>query len=954
MKKLLLSLAALMVMTTSFAYEVGDYLYTSAAKYKVIGDNLAASLSSWSGATDVDTWSVYTGEDATDNSLQSLAGDENATTLFTNLNLTFGSTYVVTFKVKAPADATSSITEAAQNQIDAWVTSTASDGSKTGTAGTDYIQVASATTLVGGEWTTVSFSYTAIDELSEDQSLALNIKIGRLTTETVIADAEVREVTQVYDTRIMDAKVDFFEKLKNTGAFTGETDELDELIQGYYFPDMVGLNTEDEASMSEYEALIDEAATAWMDQNSSNLLSKFQYGDIFSLGRYNRGNISNGQVIGNLIFRGENWLHSWGKDESGSYSASLASYDVAKQIQGSYANNAGSVALYNTNIPTGKYYISCEVRNALVDKNYVATYTLEKNVKLFIGSDSTEVTPIKGEAYTKLFMVGELKEGETFEAGVWWEGHESGSNFSVKNFEIRSITAEGEESAEEKIARSEATKAFFDQYNAAVSAKNQIEALIADKANYPWEQDSLRSAIDTWTPYLDAVKPWIVNETTLVGKNVVSTDAINAWVLYQGDEEKADTYGSDIQEPATYQVVRGLQNALNYAKAQNKPYQDLIAKVKEAKDAVASGDYKGDASEVNTLVTEAEDLISTVSELNQFDDYTTELSALTLALQSYYDSSASYKTPSDLALVDPFFTKKTGNIAGGTTTYWNDATNQTGWVSYTTDSKAYFRVGDGGKDDNGEYLFTGTNRAAMWRGWTGNPSGQLYQDIKVSKAGHYQFVCQAYVTGDDIKINNGIRSINIQTETQTVYDEDLEEWVEDEVEISRDTVYHSGIYLEFDDLAKETVSLGSQAKANILANHLEVYTSPEVAAVYVPKWFTLNLDVATNEETTLRIALNGLNNAYNPDTDTFATYGPNAYGIGSCHVYYYGDSEQYYKDAEANGGDYNPCTTAIQSVAPAKKTIAGVYSLTGQKVGNSLNGLSKGIYIMNGKKYFVK
>lgn len=49
-------------------------------------------------------------------------------------------------------------------------------------------------------------------------------------------------------------------------------------------------------------------------------------------------------------------------------------------------------------------------------------------------------------------------------------------------------------------------------------------------------------------------------------------------------------------------------------------------------------------------------------------------------------------------------------------------------------------------------------------------------------------------------------------------------------------------------------------------------------------------------------------------------------------------------------------TTGVKVVVPAKKIVTEtrVYNMNGQYVGNSLEGLSKGIYIMNGKKYVVK
>lgn len=57
---------------------------------------------------------------------------------------------------------------------------------------------------------------------------------------------------------------------------------------------------------------------------------------------------------------------------------------------------------------------------------------------------------------------------------------------------------------------------------------------------------------------------------------------------------------------------------------------------------------------------------------------------------------------------------------------------------------------------------------------------------------------------------------------------------------------------------------------------------------------------------------------------------------------------------EGEGGttDINGIVTEV----PGDKTMEGVYNINGQKVadGTSLEGLPKGIYIVNGKKHVVK
>ena len=46
--------------------------------------------------------------------------------------------------------------------------------------------------------------------------------------------------------------------------------------------------------------------------------------------------------------------------------------------------------------------------------------------------------------------------------------------------------------------------------------------------------------------------------------------------------------------------------------------------------------------------------------------------------------------------------------------------------------------------------------------------------------------------------------------------------------------------------------------------------------------------------------------------------------------------------------------TGINEVSVIEMDRSSVYNLQGEEVGSSLRGLSKGVYIKNGKKYVVK
>ena len=906
MKKLLLSLVAVFSFVGTFAYEIGDYIYTSDAKYKVVSESLVPAITQWTGTTDPDTWSVAGPEEGITSALESLDGSEGSTLLRTNVELTFGTRYVVTLKIKGVADGSSSTTAGAQNEINAFITNDgpSADGVIAGTANVDYFLVSNSQSILNEEWSEISFAFvdTCTDVTIGSDAHYLNITIGRLTTGTVIADAEVRSVDQVYDTRISDRAVAFAQAIMSDPNFSegADANELEEIIETYGGMSEAG-QTDDIATMEGLISQLNDALQAYMDTNSTDLSENFQYiGSITGFPKKNRGNIGNGEQIGGFMFRGDNWLHAEGADF------------LNKQIQGTYANNAGSVALYNSNLPAGKYYIAGEIANSLCDKNYNWTYTLEKNIKLFVGSDSTEAKLIKGQDYVKFYYVGELKEGETFEAGFWWEGHDAGSSFRVKNVEVR-----GFGDITEKIERNNAWNTFIAQWNAATNARKSVMDKMND-ANYPWEQDSLQSAINTWDYLYKAVDGvWIDADGKDTG--VATNEELTDW---------AKTQGYDYQEGVSpewakeYPLVRAYQKTSDFVQEQNQPYNDLKALVVVAQEAIENPRYASfDKTDLQAEIANANNLINSTTAVNQSEEFKAQIETLTAVLDELKEKGASFYEQVELAVINPNFQDVSGRskssdgyrTTGGQEDSWN------GWNYYSPTSSEYWRI----TNDNSE--FAGNGRAAMWRGWTGSPLGSATQDITVTNAGHYTFRCQAYCTVDGggqskaQEVVNGVMHINIQYETQEVWDEEWEEWVEEEVEVSRDTTYISGIKLIFGSVT------------NLDVDSVDVWTSGKDMGVWTPQWFELNYDKETEGEEILRFGMDGLDaKKYNT-----STYTPNAYGFGSVTVAYGGPSEQYYKDQ----AEYIATGVEPAVINKSAKVVA-IYTLSGAQVSSYVKGIN--------------
>lgn len=72
-------------------------------------------------------------------------------------------------------------------------------------------------------------------------------------------------------------------------------------------------------------------------------------------------------------------------------------------------------------------------------------------------------------------------------------------------------------------------------------------------------------------------------------------------------------------------------------------------------------------------------------------------------------------------------------------------------------------------------------------------------------------------------------------------------------------------------------------------------------------------------------------------------------------VLHYADNTSATEDMSRVTLSFSYATTGISQVEGIKKALQGkVYNLQGQFVGSSLQGLSKGVYIINGKKVIIK
>ena len=971
MKKILLSLLAVFVATTSFAYEVGDYIYTQSAKFKVIGDNLVPALSAWDGASNVDVWSVYTGEDATANCLQSLDGGESAVALTKSVQMTFGSTYVVTLKVKGVSDILSSITDNGQNQIDAWVTTEDAYGTKTGTAGTDYIQVAAQYTVLGGEWNEVSFSYTAAELLSEVEATVLNIKFGRLTTESVIADVEVREVTSVYDTRIFDRKAEYASQILAEPAFnTDEAAEakaqVEEIIAGYA---EMGEVIDDAATMTEYEGLLDESLEEFMNASTTDMASSLSGITFTSMAKYNLGSTSTmNTAYSALTLTGGRWGHMSASDTY-----------LRAGYQPGYTLEEHSCKFVNSNFPAGKYFITAEVRVAnCVGNAWTYNYNLAvDSVVMTIGSQAYQLPTISGEDFQKFYFIADIQEGEEFSAGVVFPAlatNKGGAVF-IQNVQIRAWNE-----VATQIIRNSTIDTFLAQWNALVNARNAIASeLNSPSGSYPWSRDSLVRAMDpdinvnAYNGYnpIEVFNKVLSNGWVTNGGSTAATREDIAGADVVANEELTDWAASNMEGMS---AVRCLQYAFNYVKAQNAIITDLA-------NAITAGEsVRDDAMNINgDKATFQAALLAAYEVLKDVKANSTDEKKVTAwnedgtpaagdsvrCAQAIETLAAAVEAFQKSAEVAPFVDIDFEN--GFTPIYAVD--DETGEVDESSISN-YKVVGK-----KGEMVFT--TASAVETDNTINSSvvyelgynGALEGVLRVgATAATVEFGEDNLPTDNDIiRIEFDAYLGNLSGRYFTVQAQNADGVRLGGFSINR---YNSTVaYNDFNNQTGAPNDLTSSDKSGGDGLDIRAYmsgigsSSASNAAICVDankSSMTLLFDYGA--KTLQGTIVNGKNGTcegaampmldVNDETITDNKVAKfvisSNYNNADRRCWF--DNLKIYKYASASGSA--DAITKVQS--DATSTIKGVYSITGQKVSETFSNLPRGIYIYNGKKYLVK
>lgn len=920
-KRLLISFAAIMGAMTSFAYNVGDYVYTHDAKFKVTGDNLitngnfASNYDGWKdysdGALSPDYWSIETGatEDGKGNVIQSADGSADLTGNYMYQAVPFetGKTYIVTFKMKGVDPTTSSITPKTSNYVDVYANA---DGSVSKTA--DRFQQVATTDAVNAEWTSYSYSFT--DTVTGGSKGYIVVSFGQLTQGTQISDVEIREVESVFDTRISDKEFAYGKSLLAIDDFKNGRDEfngtLESIMGAFGTPEM------DEPAAAE-DALNSfvQAENEFLDANSYDVSSMINSKQLWTT----KLQKANGTYGDWYVEGSTRWFHDPASDPF-----------IRDYLPGAFNLPAGSAKIVKV-MPAGKYFFSCESKGHRMAGTSKAlqntpdyTYVVE-GAKVFIGKDSVSFN-LDQRNFERHFVMSTLAEGDTLKAGFWHPAtsvdNQLGGTVYMQTPVLRIV---GDNANDEM-------KTYVENYvtlNNIATQANSLKVMldsavvVSAKAEYPWGKAEL-------------------NDTTTKYQAVYSELS----VLQPGAEL------FDVAADSLKQSMSIVRSAINAYYSLNAPYTDLKAQIAQANESLnLPANANGDKTSFQAVITKAQGLIDNApaeySEevAQQMKDAKTELADAQSAFEA---TTAAFNNPSEVQIVNPFFE--------GASKY----KIPTGWTGVMDEnSNAKWKGGSDKNYENGSYV-------CSWKGYTYFPKNSLAQSVNVLKSGVYVLSCQT-ICYNERGSYDGDRNTHSGVFYYGKLAESADTIAAHMIHTNRNVGYYPEIYAVVYDKADEaetSLEFGYNALNNTCCNQ---YTFGGNHLRYMGPKAKFDTDLAAALAASLEKgaamyqSIASFENDATVEPNTKLTYGNIYINLG--HAVDYAQVAEtssqkmtaYYQleDAIKNA---NVVVAGVKGIIaePVAKIQKGVYTLTGVKVADNAANLPQGLYIVNGKKVIVK
>mgnify|MGYP002624527913 CR=1 FL=1 len=976
------------------AYNVGDYIYSPTAKYKITGENLVTNgtfdvgdgFAGWTNesGSEVDgaVWAVSTGLGPNgENVIVSLqASADSLSTLRNSWTLNPGF-YTISYWVKSPSALSSSVTEGNTNYVNLFLNDT--DDNTITTA------VAQPATFLT-DWTQVVFTAQV------DAASYLVLNANNVATDIMFTGFEIHQAIEVYDTRIAARYVADVEKLLAEPEFADEADEVLGALFAIVKPELEA-GPEDGTTITDLiQQFDDEFFKPYIDRKAGNTVGTY----LTNWNTWPYINWNNMSTRNQWTFEGGRWGFS-PNDESLERPAEDG-YVASAGIQTSYDLEVGlriaAGTFTNTSLKAGKYMFSVEAQ-ANASANKAAPYGADHSYiindpSIWVGADTTlcENDTLNGYYWKRYYTIVEVTEeqlanGTEVSAGFIFPrmGNGRGGRYSLRNPEFRVVGKTQDEvdhiySYDQLAVQQDALKLRLDSA-VAVNA-------LRHSAGYPWGHAVLQDSINKFTEVYQEL-------LTVVDANGNELQPDRVTLAYK-DEILA--------------AVSAMNTAISHFYSTNKVYQTLIIDIATCtKSLNAEANAAGDKATFQAVISQAQGMVdATTVDADEVDAFNVMDAELLTAKETFEMGTASRANPASLYVAD-----KNLNFESWTSksTYSSDRTVN-GWeLTIGTDGKQW------DISPNDGYQLGG--RASIWRGTSVGPNGKIRRTHTITKPGVYEFRTRAFSAeyGDGAHWNEYMAIASLCGS--------LFSW-ETLEDIPVDTIYKPNVRVFFgpEGSVNDSVTLTKCAPADFLRH-------PTTDALLYTRETGLAYSIiyvkTTSDEETVELGLEAFENG--------ATAGASTFGLGDNRLYFLGSEADYTAATDAEyaaevakakeaiakygvdlvaGGDsalyaktrfiaykmqryigdaeypwgegwsykapttlqekqnviltlqelqdmlswaVDPETMGIEevptaNVRPVEKS--GVYSLSGAKVGDSLNGLPKGIYIFNGRKYMVK
>lgn len=983
-------LAVVCAVSAYASYSVGSYIYSPTAKYKITGDNLVTN-----GTFDVgDGYQGWTNEEGTEVAggvwtisreqgpngenviVSQQASADSLATLRNSWSLAPGF-YTISYWVKSPSALSSTITAGSTNYVNFFLNET--DDNTITTA------VAQPATFLT-DWTQVVFTA----EVTAQSYLVFNA--NNVATDIMFTGFEIHQAIEVYDTRIAERYVSTVEKLLSEPEFAEGAEEVMGALNMIVKAELEA-GPEDGTTITDLIQQFDtDIYQPYINSVAGNTVGTY----LTNWNGWPYINWNNMSTRNQWTFEGGRWGFS-PNDESLERPADDG-YVASAGIQTSYDLEVGlriaSGTFNNTSLKAGKYMFSVEAQaNAAANKAapYGADHSyLITEPSIWLGADTTlcENDTLNGYYWKKYYTIVEVTEeqianGTEVSAGFLFPrmANGRGGRYSLRNPEFRIIGKSQEEvdhlySYDQLAVQQNALKQRIDSAT--------VVNTLTHGAGYPWGHAVLQDSIDKFTAVYQEL-------LTVVDAN--------------GNELQPDRVTLEYKDEILA-AVSAMNTSISHFYSTNKVYQTLISDVRTCRRSLdAEANAAGDKATFEAVINQAQAMIdATTRNADEVDAFNAMDTELLQAKEAFEMGTASRANPASLYVAD-----KNLNFESWTSksTYSSDRTVN-GWnLTIGADGKQW----DIGPNDG--YVLGG--RASIWRGTSVGPNGRIQRTQTLTKPGVYEFRSRAFSAeyGDGAHWSEYMAIATIcgsildwdtfeNTPVDTIYKPNVrlffgpEGSINDSITLTkcapgdyqRNPLTDALVYTRETGMEYSVIYVKTSSDEEIVELGLEAFDNGATAGASTfglgdNRFYYLGPEAAYSTATEAD---------YNAEVakakDLIKQYGVDHESVGWI-VYklmrLVGDED--YPWVEDGPGYQAPATLqdkqnvylslieleqmiqwtldpegAAEAAGISEQTVAedltatkaGVYSLSGAKVGNSLQNLPKGIYIFNGKKYMVK